>query len=62
MFVTVREAADRAFVSERTIRRWIREGWLPALKMGGRYIMSLEDVGAAQKVAIMVHHRLKKYL
>ncbi len=33
-FLTVQEAAQRLRVSTRTIRRWIQQGDLPAIKIG----------------------------
>lgn len=32
--LTVREAAELAHVDQSTIRRWVRDGSLPALKLG----------------------------
>lgn len=33
-FLTIQEAAEKLKVSERTIRRWIKQGNLPAFKIG----------------------------
>jgi excisionase family DNA binding protein len=45
---TVTEVADMLQVYEGTVRRWIREGELPALRLGERtgYRIATEDVDA----------------
>jgi excisionase family DNA binding protein len=35
-FITIAEAAVRLGVSEKTVRRWIRDGKLPAVRMGSQ--------------------------
>lgn len=38
------EAAQLAGVTSRTIRRWLAEGYLPAVKVGGRWRISQETL------------------
>ncbi len=45
--VSIREAATRANVTEKTIRRWIKSGRLHALKMGGQYRITVADLELA---------------
>jgi excisionase family DNA binding protein len=40
--VTARQAADELGVVERTVRRWIGAGDLPAEKQGGAFVIDLE--------------------
>lgn len=40
--VTAKEAADELGVVERTVRRWIGTGQLPAEKMGGAFVIDLD--------------------
>jgi excisionase family DNA binding protein len=40
----VRDAAAKANVSERTIRRLIRKGELPALKVGGQVRLDADEL------------------
>lgn len=47
--MTVAEVADRLNVSERTVRRWIAEGALPATKIVGRVRISGADVDALSR-------------
>lgn len=47
----VAEVATRMQVTERTVRRWIADGTLPAVKIGGRVRIARADVDAmARKV------------
>jgi excisionase family DNA binding protein len=48
--VTARQAADELGVVERTVRRWIGAGELPAEKKGGAFVIDLD-------VARQVHRR-----
>lgn len=36
--LTLKQAASRAAVSNKTLRRWIRAGRLQAVKVGGKYL------------------------
>jgi excisionase family DNA binding protein len=45
--VTAKEAADELGVVERTVRRWIGSGELPAEKHGGAFVI---DLDAAREV------------
>jgi excisionase family DNA binding protein len=44
--ITVPEAARRAGKNPETIRRWIREGKLPARKVGTQHVIEEEDLEA----------------
>ena len=44
--LTVPEAARRAGRNPETIRRWIREGKLPARKVGTQHVLEEEDLDA----------------
>ncbi len=46
--VSIREAATRANVTEKTIRRWIKSSRLHAVKMGGQYRITLADLETAR--------------
>jgi excisionase family DNA binding protein len=48
--VTARQAADELGVVERTVRRWIGAGELPAEKRGGAFVIDLD-------IAREVHRR-----
>lgn len=50
-FMTVKEVADKCRVSESTVRRWIAEGDLPALKVGGRLLVHRDDISLVIKLA-----------
>lgn len=46
-YVSLKDAAQRYGVSERTLRRRVAEGTLPAVRFGPRSIrVNLDDVGA----------------
>lgn len=45
--MTLKEAAESAPVSERTLRRYIHDHQLPAVRRGGRLYVTKEDVDAA---------------
>ncbi len=45
--VSIREAATRANVTEKTIRRWIKSNRLHAVKLGGQYRITLADLERA---------------
>jgi excisionase family DNA binding protein len=47
MTLTVPEAARRAGRNPETIRRWIREGKLPARKAGTQHLIDERDLEAA---------------
>lgn len=44
--LTVPEAARRAGKNPETIRRWIREGKLPASKVGTQHVLDEQDLDA----------------
>ncbi len=46
--LTVREYAAEARVTERTVRRWITEGRLRALRQGKKYLIPSEESASAQ--------------
>ena len=41
-FVTAKETAEELGVVERTVRRWIEAGELPATKRGGAFVIDLD--------------------
>jgi len=45
--MSIREAAVRVGVTEKTVRRWIKSGRLHALKIGGQYRITSADLGQA---------------
>lgn len=45
------EAAQRLKVSAITVRRWIRQGWLPAANLRGRYRVTTEDLAEFLRAA-----------
>jgi excisionase family DNA binding protein len=47
MTLTVPEAARRVGRNPETIRRWIREGKLPARKVGTQHLIEVRDLDAA---------------
>ena len=47
MSLTVPEAARRTGRNPETIRRWIREGRLPAIKVGTQHVIAEDDLAAA---------------
>lgn len=46
-FVTIPQAAEALQVDERTVRRWIASGDLPARRIAGRAVRILEEDLAA---------------
>ena len=48
VLLTVREYAAEARVTERTVRRWITEGRLRALRQGKKYLIPREESATAQ--------------
>ena len=46
--VSIREAATRANVTEKTIRRWIKSNRLHAVKLGGQYRIIFADLESAR--------------
>ena len=49
--VTVSEAARRVNRDPETIRRWIRSGRLPAMKVGTQHVIAEEDLAALEEAA-----------
>ncbi len=51
MTITVPEAARRIGRNPETVRRWIREGRLPATKVGTQHVIDEEDLELALESA-----------
>ncbi|MER3387940.1 MAG: helix-turn-helix domain-containing protein [Microcella pacifica] len=53
-YVTIATAAERLSVSEKSVRRWISQGELPAVRVAGRLIRipadALADLGRPLQV------------
>jgi excisionase family DNA binding protein len=47
--VSLRDAAEQLGVHYQTAYRWVRQGLLPAVKVGGSYEVTVEDIGALQR-------------
>lgn len=43
-YLSVSDIATKLHISEDTVRRWIREGALPALGLGGQYRVPNSDL------------------
>ena len=54
MTLTVPEAARRTGRNPETIRRWIREGRLPATKVGTQHVIAEDDLAAATETSDML--------
>jgi excisionase family DNA binding protein len=50
--VSIRDAAAIAGVTEKTIRRWIKSGRLPAMKLGGQYRITIAALETASTATI----------
>jgi excisionase family DNA binding protein len=42
-YLTTKEVAERLSISEQTVREWIKENKLPAVKIGRRYRITVAD-------------------
>lgn len=51
--ITVPEAARRLRRNPETIRRWIREGKLPARKIGTQHVIEEEDLDALRSDGLL---------
>lgn len=60
MILTPAEAADIASVSEGTIRRWCKNGYLKHTKFGNQFAITLKDLGKV--IDINTAYRSKVYL
>lgn len=54
---TVEDGARVCHVTPSTIRRWIRVGWLPAWKQGGRWWFTLKSLMDAEFKARLARQR-----
>lgn len=52
--ITVPEAARRAGRNPETIRRWIREGKLPARKVGTQHVLEEADLAAMLSTSVSI--------
>ncbi len=50
-YLTLRETAQRLRVRPETLRRWIRNGVLPAVRIPGRYLVAESDLAMALEPA-----------
>lgn len=44
MYISKKEAAEAKGVNHQTVQQWISKGWLPALFIGGAYIINVNDL------------------
>jgi excisionase family DNA binding protein len=58
-YLSTQELADRLGVSVFTIRRYIRAGKLPAVKLDGVYRVSREDIAEFLKAREIGHERVR---
>lgn len=42
-YLTIKEVSERLSISEQTVRIWIKDGKLPAVKVGRRYRVTIAD-------------------
>ena len=47
-YLTTKEVAKILQVHLITVQRWIRRGWLPAIRIGRQYRVKLEDIEKAK--------------
>lgn len=45
-YLTIKDIARQLKMDEKTIRRWIKSGQLPAIELGGKYRVSRTDLNA----------------
>lgn len=45
-YISLQEGVARGYAAESTLRAWIRDGRLPAVKIGGRVKVTVEDLDA----------------
>lgn len=45
-YISLQEGAARGYAAESTLRAWIADGRLPAVKIGGRVKITVEDLDA----------------
>jgi excisionase family DNA binding protein len=64
--LSAQEVADQLGVAERTVRRWIQSGKLPAKKTGRSFAIRLEDVervigvSIRRRIAVRTEERAKE--
>lgn len=54
--LTVEETAELLGVHAESVRRWAREGLLPAARWGGRLHFSVDAIRRFQEAAAVPHH------
>jgi excisionase family DNA binding protein len=45
-YLTIKDIAQQLKMDEKTIRRWVKDGKLPAISLGGKYRIARSDLNA----------------
>ncbi|HLG71986.1 MAG TPA: helix-turn-helix domain-containing protein [Chloroflexota bacterium] len=53
--LTIKEAADKIGMPEQAIEEWISRGGLQAVEIGGRWLVSGEDIASAVRLRETLH-------
>lgn len=54
-FLSVKEIAKIFKITEITVRRWIKRGWLPAIKIGKMYRIKSKDLDKLGKQKKLIY-------